>query len=345
MKSYSIGPLTGQLKPKYKIISAALNNPIYVPSTYGVDIYIDLNSLLTSMASSRKFMNSLPFSEGVQTDIVYCLLQTFKHWKDFSRNWASVRIIMFANDFNFERLDEQDVLRSYMIPYKHKYEQENFRQLTYYWNESLNTVKTVLDYIPSGYLVKCDKFDSYVLPMLLSENKDRIIVTSDPFMTSHFYIPNTKVIYSRFVANGLAQISDPQLLVHAVSRIDDELVKTFIDNKVFYNTLQLFIGCKDRAIQGIQPLGITAYATDLIRAVEQHKIPNDPKSVDSILPIINSNYHEYIKRNYPLVDLESHAKLIKKSSIEKLKTTLVDKLDIDGLASLSIENMNLMELF
>ena len=55
---YSIGPLTGQLKPKYKVIQMALGLN-FSPSTYGVDVYIDLNSLLSTMASSRKFMNSL----------------------------------------------------------------------------------------------------------------------------------------------------------------------------------------------------------------------------------------------------------------------------------------------
>ena len=345
MRSYSIGPLTGQLKPRYKIITMALGET-YIPAVCGVDIFIDLNSLLSSMASSRKFMNSLPFSSDVQVDIVLCLLQTFKHWKDYSRKWNNSRIFMIVNDYHFERLCEHDTLRSYLIPFKHKFEQDNFRQLVYYWDESIKIVQTVLQYIPSGYLIKSDKFDSYVIPQVLSEPKrDKIIVTADPFMSSHFYMENTKVIYSRFVANGLSQISDPQMLVHAVFKIDDQLVDAFIANKVFYNTLQLLIGSKDRAIKGIQPLGITAYANELIRAVEQHKIPSDPKAVESVLPILKPIYHEYILKNYPLIDIESHVKLIKPSALEKTKAQMVDKLDIDGLSKLSIQGMNLLELF
>lgn len=341
---YSIGPLTGQLKPKYKVIQMALGLN-FSPSTYGVDVYIDLNSLLSTMASSRKFMNSLPFSTNAQSDIVYCLLQTFVHWKNFTRRWNSVRIFMMVNDFNFESLCEQSVLRSYMSPFKHKFSNDNMQQLTYYWNESIKLTQTVLQYIPRGYLIKCDQFDSFVLPQILSDHKhDKIIMTADPFMTSHFYMPNTKVIYSRFVSGGMSQISDPQMLVHAVSKIDDELVTTFIDNKVFYNTLQLMIGSKDRAIQGIQPLGLTAFASDLIRAVEQRKIPSNPKAIDSVLSIINPSYHDYIKKNYPLVDVESHTKLITPSAIESIKSQVIDKLDIDGLSKLSIEGMNLMEL-
>ena len=39
-----------------------------------------------------------------------------------------------------------------------------------------------------------------------------------------------------------------------------------------------------------------------------------------------------------------HAKMILPSTIEKLKALMVDKLDIDGLQSITIEGMNLLEL-
>ena len=343
MQSYSIGPLTGQLKPKYKAITIAIGED-YVP-TSGVDIYIDLGSLLKSMTTSRKFMNSLPFAQNVQTDIVSGILLTFKHWKDYTNRWSNTRIIMMVNDLAPSNMAEQSVLKMYMKPYKHKYEDDRMQQLVYYWTESLKTVEVVLRYIPNGYLVRCDRFDSYVLPEMISDkNRDRIIVTSDPFLTSHFYMNRTKVIYTRFGPYGMTQISDPQMLVHAVSRIDDDIVDTFIKNRVFYNTLQSFIGSKDRAIQGIQPMGVTAYASDLIRGVEQHKIPNNPTSVESILPVINPSYHEYVIKTYPLIDIPSHAKLITTSMVENIKSNMVDMLDIDGLAQLSIEGLNLLEL-
>lgn len=343
MKEYSIGPLTGQLKPKYKIIKLAIGE-VYIPFN-GVDIYIDLGSLLKSMTSSKKFLNSLPFSTNTEADIVYCVLLTYKHWKDFTRKWDNVRIILMNNDFIPFNTAEQTVLKSYMMPYKHKYESETFHQLVYYWTEAIKKVQTVLNYIPDAHLVNCNRFDTYVLPEVISNKKaDRIIVTADPFMTSHFYMSNTKVIYTRFGQYGLSQISDPKLLVHAVSHIDDEIVDTFIRNRVFYNTLQAFIGCKDRAIQGIQPMGVTSYASDLIRAVEQRKIPDNPMSIESILPAINPKYHDYIMKTYPLVDIEQHAKLVTPSMIEKTKATMVDLLDIDGLSQLSIEGLNLLEL-
>jgi hypothetical protein len=343
MKEYSIGPLTGQLKPKYKIIKMTVGE--YYAPLNGVDIYIDLGSLLKSMTSSKKFLNSLPFSTNTETDIVYCLLMTYKHWKDFTRKWNNVRIIMMNNDFVPFNTAEQSVLKSYMMPFKHKYESDTFQQLVYYWNEAIKKVQTVLNYIPDAHLVNCNRFDIYVLPEIISDKtRDRIIVTADPFMTSHFYMDNTKVIYTRFGQYGLSQISDPKLLVHAVSHIDDEIVDTFIQNRVFYNTLQSFIGCRDRAIQGIQPMGVTAYASDLIRAVEQRKIPDNPMSIESILPAINEKYHDYVLKTYPLVDIEQHAKLVTPSMIEKTKSNMVDLLDIDGLSQLSIEGLNLLEL-
>lgn len=344
MMKYSAGPLTGQLKPKYRVITMALGEE-YKP-TNGVDVYIDLGSLIKSMGSSKKYMNSLPFSTDIETDLVYSILTTFKHWKDYTRKWDNVRIIMMSNDLRMEGLAEQSVLKSYLVPYNCKYESEAFSMLKYHWVESLKKVGVVLNYIPNGYLVTCKRFDSYVLPEIVSDKKrDRIIVTGDPFYTSHFYMKNTKVIYTRFSQYGLSQISDPLMIVHSVSHIDDDIMQTFTNNRVFYNTLQLFIGCKDRAIQGIQRLGITEYASDLIRAIEQRKIPSDPKSVESILPAVNPQYHDYIKKNYPLIDIEEHAKLVTPSMVNEVKSGMIDLLDVDGLSKLSIEGMNLLELF
>ena len=42
--------------------------------------------------------------------------------------------------------------------------------------------------------------------------------------------------------------------------------------------------------------------------------------------------------------LPTHASLIKMSNIEKIKASMIDLLDIDGLAQLSIEGLNLLEL-
>jgi hypothetical protein len=82
----------------------------------------------------------------------------------------------------------------------------------------------------------------------------------------------------------------------------------------------------------------------LLRAVEQHKVPNDPKSIESVFPVINKNYHAYLKQAYPLIDVETHKQLITPSTVEKTKALLIDLLDIDGLSKLNVDGMNLLEL-
>ena len=62
------------------------------------------------------------------------------------------------------------------------------------------------------------------------------------------------------------------------------------------------------------------------------------------MQVIQPTYHDYIKTAYPLVDIESHSRLIKPSHLEKLKSEMVDIIDIDGLHSISIEGLNLLEL-
>ena len=134
------------------------------------------------------------------------------------------------------------------------------------------------------------------------------------------------------------------MIVQAVSKIDEDVMTTFIKNRVFYNILSEIIGDFDRGIIGLTQLGLSTFAADLLRAVERHEVPENPSSIESVLPVIKPTFHDYLRRAYPLVDIPSHTNMIKPSMIEKLKSNLVDLYDIDGLSQINVEGMNLLEL-
>lgn len=343
---YSCGPLTGALKPKYKVISAILGDG-FNPEK-GIDVFIDLNTFVSALSTSRKFMNSLPFSEDVEVDIVSSLLSTVKHWRDYCRRWENSRIILFVNDFDITPLPEQEHLKSYLVPYVNKFQHDRFKQLTYYWNESIKRVCIVLNYIPNTYCIRCNRFDSYIIPNILDDydknGRHRLIVTGNPFMTNYTYMKNTHVIYSRYKHMGMCQLSDPLMIVQSITKIDEDIMGTFIQNKVFYNMLSAIVGDFDRGIMGLTQMGISRFATDLLRSVEKHQIPNKPLSIETVLPAVDKSYHDYLVKSYPLIDIEKHSMLIPQSQIEKVKSDMVDLYDIDGLRSLSIKGLNLIEL-
>ena len=345
-KGYSIGPITGLLKPKYRIIHTILGED-FAPQN-GMDVFIDLNTLVSALGASAKFMNSLPFSENVESDIISNLLMTLKHWKDFTRKWENVRIFMFVNDFEMGGMPEQEIVKSYLVPYMHKYQQDRYKQFVYYWNESIKRVEIVLKYVPNSYLIHTNRFDSYVLPNLMDDydksNRHRIIITGNALFTNYVQMKNTSVIYTRYKHTGMCQLSDPMMICQSISKIDDDVMQAFIKNKVFYNLLNAIIGDYDRGILGLSQIGISTFAIELLRAIEQRKIPDNPKSIEAVFPAINSNYHDYLKKSYPLIDIETHTGLIPQSIIEKVKASMVDLYDIDGLRSYTIDGLNLLEL-
>lgn len=346
MKEYSIGPLTGALKPKYRVISAALGedfNPIE-----GVDFYFDLNTIVSALSTSQKFLTKLPFSEGVEADIISSILMILHHWKKYCSKFNDVRYFFIYNDFEMGALAEQDIMKSYLVPYVNKMSGERYKQLVYYWNEAIKRVEIILKYVPSSYFIRCDRFDSYVIPNLMWDyehtGRERVIVTGNPFFTNYVYMRNTHVIYSRYGKSGMHQLTEPAMIVQAVSKIDEEIMVTFIRNRVFYNLLSSIIGNFDRGIIGLTQLGLSSFATDLLRAVERHEIPENPSSIESVLPVVKETFHSYLRQVYPLVDIPSHSKLIKPSMIEKVKSSMVDLYDIDGLSKLSVDGLNLIEL-
>ena len=144
---------------------------------------------------------------------------------------------------------------------------------------------------------------------------------------------------------GISQLYDPLMIAQSISKIDDDVMKTFVTNKVFYNLLNVIIGDYDRGILGMTNIGISRFASDLLRNVEKGLIPTNPKTIESVLPAVEENFHQYIMKSYPLIDIKSHAELIPRSSIESIKSEqMIDMIDIDSLRQLSIDGVNLLEL-
>lgn len=341
-----IGCITGLLKPKFRVISTALGeefNP-----TEGVDFFFDLNSIVTALANSNKFLSKLPFSEGCEMDIISNTLGILLHWKKFARNLTDVRYFIIVNDMQISALAEKDAIKNYLTPFVKKMDGERYKQFVYYWNEAIKRIEIILKYVPSAYFVRCDKFDSYVVPNLMWDyehtNRHRVIVTSNPFFTNYVYMKNAHIIYSRYNGYKINQLFEPAMIVQAVSKIDEDVMTTFIKNRVFYNILSEIIGDFDRGIIGLTQLGLSTFAADLLRAVERHEVPENPSSIESVLPVIKPTFHDYLRRAYPLVDIPSHTNMIKPSMIEKVKSNLVDLYDIDGLSQINVEGMNLLEL-
>ena len=252
------------------------------------------------------------------------------------------------NDADISALAEKDTMKSYLTPYVNKMSKERNKQFVYYWNEAIKRIEIILKYIPSSYFIKCDKFDSYVVPNIMDDyehsGRHRVIVTGNSFFTNYIYMKNAHIIYSRYNGFKVQQLFDPIMIVQSVSKIDEDIMSTFIKNRVFYNILSEIIGDFDRGIIGLTQLGLSTFAADLLRAVERHEVPENPASVESVLPVLKPTFHDYLRKAYPLVDIPSHTNLLKPSMIEKVKSDLVDLYDIDGLSKIQVENMNLLEL-
>lgn len=340
------GMCCGVLKPKFRVISTALGedfNP-----TEGVDFFLDLNTVVSVLSGSNKFMTKLPFAENVEMHIISNILGILLHWKKFARNQNDARFFLIVNDADISALAEKDTMKSYLTPYVNKMSKERNKQFVYYWNEAIKRIEIILKYIPSSYFIKCDKFDSYVVPNIMDDyehsGRHRVIVTGNSFFTNYIYMKNAHIIYSRYNGFKVQQLFDPIMIVQSVSKIDEDIMSTFIKNRVFYNILSEIIGDFDRGIIGLTQLGLSTFAADLLRAVERHEVPENPSSVESVLPVLKPTFHDYLRKAYPLVDIPSHTNLLKPSMIEKVKSDLVDLYDIDGLSKIQVENMNLLEL-
>lgn len=344
MKEFSIGGICGLEKPKFKRISEAI--PV-INFDEGVDVYFDLNTIISALKTSKTFLSKLPFSEDAEADIISSVLGILLHWKKFFYGRTNVRYFFIQNDFEICGLAEQPTMKTYLVPYVNDMGLDRYKQMVYYWSEAIKKIEIILKYVPGSYFIRCDRFDSYVVPNLITTNdRNRIIITGNPFFTSYVYMDKTHILYTKYnyASKCPNQLDDPLMIVQSISKIDEDIMETFIKNKVFYNLLSSIIGDRDRNIIGLTQMGLSSFAIDLLRAVERHEIPENPSSIESVLPAIKPTFHKYLRQVYPLVDIESHTKMVTPSMIEKMKTTIVDMYDVDAFAKLSVNDFCLMDL-
>lgn len=346
---YSIGKLSSCLKVKYLTIKTILGDEFLNDWNGGYDIYLDLNSLFKSASGSAKYLQGIPFADNVEADMVNTILETLLHWKNFTRRkYENVRIFLLWNNTEMICSPEREIINSYLLPYQQKFSQDRFAQLVYSWTESIKIVQNILNFVPNSYLIRCTRADSFIVPEIVRSltpvSTKRIIVSSSPIFTQYMFEPDTKVIYTRYIHTGMQQISNPIDITKAISHIDEPIMEQFTKSKVFYGALNAIVGDFDRGLIGVTNAGITKLSADILRGVEKREIPEDPKSIDSIMYVMNPNVQEYVKRAFMLIDIKSHLNLIPESIKLKVKEQMIDKYDVDSLAKLSVEGMNLLEL-
>ncbi len=216
-KDFSSGYLTGLLKPKYRTITTVIGEN-YIPKD-GLDVYIDLNTFVGVLSRNKNFLSSLPFSENVEEDLLSSMLTTLKHWKDYTRRWNDVRIFMMYNDFDIAPTDERSQLKAYLVSYNNKFQNERYQQMRYYWTEAVKIIEPLFDFLPKSYFIRCKRFDSFVVPELLSGKRDKVIVTDNAMMTAYAFQQNTRVLYSCWRKQGTSQLSDPLMILQNLSLI------------------------------------------------------------------------------------------------------------------------------
>ena len=350
---YSIGHLSGVVKPKYRVISTILGED-FDPKD-GLDVFIDLDAILLSAISSQKYRQCLPFESDITPDIVSTMLFTLKHWKDYTRKYNNVRLFLLSNKLDKRELYENKHMKTYLLPLMEMFSSNGcdlggsvMSQIAYHWGEALKVVGKIIEYVPGAYLITPEKCDSYIIPNIVDDynknKRERIIISKTSLMTNYLYTPRTHVIYSRYKATGMCQLSNPLMIVQSLTKIDDDIMTAFTTNRVFFNMLNAIVGDKHRGLMGVTQMGITAFAETLIRSVERGDIPKDPKSIESVLPCVKEGFREYLIQTYPLIDIGLHTQLIPESYVKTIRTSIVDRYDMDSLHKFSIDGLNLMEL-
>lgn len=350
MDDNHFGPLTGMVKPKFAIIDAALKNNSY-DNTSDLHVYVDLTDIIYRTLKHSKLINEMQFSETEQKnfDIIMAadILRIFHHWLLYiNKRGVSGKVVMIMNGYDMTKVVESEQSKLYLI--NHRSRMANSSIVHKYWKSAISIVKKLVDYIPNCYFVDTNEFDAYTVPYILdNDNKSchKLIMTSAPIFTTYNMLPEYTVIVSKIRKSGIIHQFDNTEIIQSLTHVDEPMMSAFSRNRVFYNIILGIVGDESRSLLSIQiQISIMTLATNLLRNIEKGVISDRTQSVETVYSLMDERCTEYIKKVYPLIDLEQHSLMIKPSMIEKIKAGMIDIYDLEGCPQVQLGDLNLMEL-
>lgn len=330
---------TGALMIRYETISNHLNmNEIKLNPFDEVNVFINFESILMNIGFRRNLPQIISyFKQDLVIELESSILNLVAHYRRyFIRNNMKPKIYLYYTDIG-ETNQQMMVYNQYYRSYYHNRYSENpqYRDMADVLKSIvIPEVKLIMRYIPDCYFIETKTFDSSVIPKALSGVKN-VIITQDVFDTLYMFEPTFIVLYIKRnykEMNVYSQIPD---VVRSIVKDQSPFDISLFNSELYFRLLLSIKGSKVRNIRASKNFGYEKFLKLLKDGIENNIILKDFNSIDSVIELFPSKYREDIKNSFKCVNLDTQYQFLNQGDIERIKSQIVDKVDVASLEALN----------
>lgn len=332
----------GTMMLKWEILNQHVHyHSLHIRPGDKVNVFINLESVLRNLSLQKGLGNMIVFhKQKLVIEIESSILNLMAMYRSyFKKEQCDVNIYFYFTDLNENHQQMECYNKYYRSFYHNKYmTNPQFKSMGELLNSTIiPEIGLILLYVPQGYLLKSERFDGSLIPLIVSGFSDRknIIISGDIFDTLYMFNPNFLTIYIKRRYQYFNVVSDIDSAVQSIVKNESPFDLGIFRSEMYYRLLLAIKGSKIRNIRSAKGFGYGKFMNILKDGIDRGIILKDFESLDSIIQLFPEQYRESIKEAFRCTDLESQYDLLTDPDIEGIRNQIIDKSDMASLEALN----------
>jgi hypothetical protein len=302
-----------------------------------VNVFINFECILRNITLHKNLQDLVNFyKQDVVIELESSILNLIAHYKIYFKGKCNAKLF-----FYYTSLDSKGQQMTIFNKYYRSFYQNRFSQNPQYkqmGNLLIETiipeVKLILEHVPNCYFIESNTFDSSLIPIILSKEKN-IVISGDSFDTLYFFNHQFITIYIKGRFGHRTIISEIPDSVQSIITHDNPFDLSIFNSALYYKLLLSIKGSKIRNISSTKGFGYVRFMKLLSEGIEKNIVLKDFESLESIIQLFPKKYQDEIKLAFQCTDIDTQYNLLNDIDKENITGQVIDRTDPDSLEALN----------
>lgn len=338
----NIGVCAGNYMLKWALLDQHIHqHPIRIQPMDEINVFINLEGVLQNLAMQKGLNTYVAFNkQKFVIELESSILNLIANYRMYFKKEKCFPKLYFYITSLDENNQQMKVYNKYYRDFYHNQYMNNpsFKLAGEVLKSIvLPEIKLILLYVPGCYYLESDTFDSSIIPQVVStlSSGKNVIITGDIFDTLYSFNPNFLPIYIKRYYSNFSVFSSIEDIVRSIVKGESPFDLSIFNSEMYYRLLLSIKGSKTRNIKSAKGFGYGKFMNIISEGIKNDIVLRDFESINSIIDLFPDQYKEDIKIAFQCTSIENQFNLLGDSDIEKIKSQIVDKIDIQSVESLN----------
>lgn len=338
----NIGVSAGSYMLKWSVLDQHIHqHPIHIQTMDEVNVFINLECVLQNLSMQRGLNSYITFNkQKFVIELESSILNLIANYRMyFQKEKCFPKLYFYITSLK----DNEQQMKIYNKFYRDFYHNQymnnpSFKSIGNIIKDIvLPEIKLILFYVPGCYYLESDVFDSSIIPQIVStfNNSKNIIISGDIFDTLYAFNPNFIPIYIKRRFSNCSVFSRIEDIVSSIVKGESPFEISIFNSEMYYRLLLSVKGNKIRNIKSAKGFGYGKLMNILSEGIKNDIVLKDFESINSIIELFPEQYQEEIKIAFQCMSIDTQYNLLGESDIKKIKSQIVDKIDIKSVEALN----------